>query len=482
MRTITTKAGESLVLVTRAELEAAPGYRAKGTRARSSCILHGGDNPTALEIDLDTGWANCHTRGCRARIVEDDRIDAYRGSRPASSPAPRRTPPPDPGEPVRLANLARGLEAAAAALPGSPGERYLASRGFSLELAQAHGLGWIPLAGGWDIDGSGKRVMRERVVFPLHGPRGELMSAQGRAIDPATEPRYYTLPKSFARKGWFRGGAIATARATRRTLWICEGPFDALALLAGGVECVVACLGVKDARPEWVMGVERIVVAFDTDTAGQAERLRWLLAAQALGIDGAMLPAAALEGCGDLADYWAKHRRLPALVEQAIAAERASGPELPALEPELDEAPRLEAPGSPESAPGRADGRMSLEAALAACEGLHDPDGDLEWFARTQGRRLAEEGPDAIAAYRGEIRGEVEALPAGLDVAEWPLALPECVLALRRAEEWARENPYRHPLAPAPPARPPACYACGHPGRWGVDTLPCPRCHPRPAG
>src|SRR5262249_49767839 len=49
----------------------------------------------------------------------------------------------------------------------------------------------------------------------------------------------------------------------------CEGPFDALALLAAGGARVVAIFGVQGWRWDWVREVYELVFALDADTAGQ---------------------------------------------------------------------------------------------------------------------------------------------------------------------------------------------------------------------
>ena len=55
------------------------------------------------------------------------------------------------------------------------------------------------------------------------------------------------------------------------TLWVCEGAFDALALLAAGISRVVAIFGVQGWRWDWVREVRELVFALDADTAGQQQ-------------------------------------------------------------------------------------------------------------------------------------------------------------------------------------------------------------------
>jgi len=52
-------------------------------------------------------------------------------------------------------------------------------------------------------------------------------------------------------------------------LWVCEGAFDALALMAAGVPRVVAIFGVQGWR--WAREVRELVLARDADAAGQQQ-------------------------------------------------------------------------------------------------------------------------------------------------------------------------------------------------------------------
>ena len=54
-------------------------------------------------------------------------------------------------------------------------------------------------------------------------------------------------------------------------LWVCEGAFDALALLAAGVPRVVAIFGVQGWCWAWAEHVGAFVFALDADTAGQQQ-------------------------------------------------------------------------------------------------------------------------------------------------------------------------------------------------------------------
>jgi DNA primase len=69
-------------------------------------------------------------------------------------------------------------------------------------------------------------------------------------------------------KGFFNAAAL---QGDAGPLWVCEGAFDALALLAAGVSRVVALFGVQGWRWDWVREVRELVFALDADIAGQQQ-------------------------------------------------------------------------------------------------------------------------------------------------------------------------------------------------------------------
>jgi len=117
--------------------------------------------------------------------------------------------------------------------------RTLQQRGIALALAQQCGVG-SAAPGRWPHKARDWRG--GRVVFPHTTPDGQLVNLYGRAVGTTEEvpkaKRHDHLPGA---KGYFNAAAL---QAGAGPLWVCEGAFDALALLAAGVPRVVAIFGV----------------------------------------------------------------------------------------------------------------------------------------------------------------------------------------------------------------------------------------------
>src|SRR5262249_3129137 len=103
-------------------------------------------------------------------------------------------------------------------------------------------------------------------------------------------------------KGYFNAAAL---QGDAGPLWVCEGAFDALALLAAGVPRVVAIFGVQGWRWEWAREVRELVFALDADAAGQQQWRQLARQAALRGKQVAILPTAAYGGCKDVSDAWA---------------------------------------------------------------------------------------------------------------------------------------------------------------------------------
>jgi hypothetical protein len=175
----------------------------------------------------------------------------------------------------------------------------LRQRGIPLALAQQRGVGYAA-PGTWPHKARDWRG--GRVVFPHTTPDGRVVNLYGRAVG-STEhvpkaKRHDHLP---GEKGYFHAAAL---QAGDGPLWVCEGAFDALALLAAGVPRVVALFGVQGWRWDWVREVRELVFALDADAAGQQQWRALAREAALRGKRGAVLPAAAYGGWKDASEAW----------------------------------------------------------------------------------------------------------------------------------------------------------------------------------
>src|SRR2546427_7578299 len=194
--------------------------------------------------------------------------------------AARRVPDRPAGEPQRGIPLAQ-------------------PRGISLALPQQLGVGsaapgtWPHAARDW---------RGGRVVFPHTTPDGRLVNLYGRAVGTAAQvpkaKRHDHLP---GEKGYFNAAAL---QAGEGPLWVCEGAFDALALLAAGVPRVVAIFGVQGWRWDWVRAVRALVFALDADAAGQQQWRTLARQAALRGKRGDVLEPAADGGAKDVGEAW----------------------------------------------------------------------------------------------------------------------------------------------------------------------------------
>jgi hypothetical protein len=107
------------------------------------------------------------------------------------------------------------------------------------------------------------------VVFPHTTPDRSLVNLYRRAVGTAKQvpktKRHDHLPGT---KGYFNATALHPGEGA---LWVCEGAFDALELLAAGVPRVVAIFGVQGWHWDWVRDIRKLVFALDADTAGQQQ-------------------------------------------------------------------------------------------------------------------------------------------------------------------------------------------------------------------
>ncbi|UCD67326.1 MAG: DNA primase [Betaproteobacteria bacterium] len=185
---------------------------------------------------------------------------------------------------------------------------YLKGRGLSGEIAARFGLGYAPdgwralqtefddyatskalVTAGLVVEGNeGRRYdrFRDRVLFPIHNQRGDIIGFGGRIIDRG-EPKYLNSPETpLFEKGQELYGLGQARAGIRRTgtVLVVEGYMDVVALAQAGVDYAVATLGTST-TPSQVRKLLRqadcVVFCFDADAAGQ--RAAWRALEHSLG-------------------------------------------------------------------------------------------------------------------------------------------------------------------------------------------------------
>ena len=276
-----------------------------GERLRAYCPVHGGDHQRSLSIHLESGWGHCFNATCNATVLVSEfnpdvarqLLQQYRPSVPHPDSLPQQDAPTRKTAPVRSpapwqqnerALLLQYSDLLCTALTSYEladcwqALAYLEARGIPLEIAQQECLAYLPkdLLQNY-LDDSQDTLARwsERIIFPLISPtagRGFV----GRSLwhwqigmdedvhkallddDPAAPQRWLKTNPA----GWFCARPVDFSK---RVILV-EGPFDRLALLAGGFHSdeVVALVGTSAHRDWFPDHVQHIVVALDGDDAG----------------------------------------------------------------------------------------------------------------------------------------------------------------------------------------------------------------------
>ena len=172
---------------------------------------------------------------------------------------------------------------------------YLRGRGLSGAVAAKFQIGYAPA--GWqnlqsvfpqyendalNIAGlvveneQGKRYdrFRDRIMFPIHDQKGQVIGFGGRVINPEDTPKYYNSPETpLFQKGHELYGLFLARRAIRdagRAL-VVEGYMDVVALAQYGIEYAVAALGTATTPfhiTKLMRQTDEIIFCFDGDNAG----------------------------------------------------------------------------------------------------------------------------------------------------------------------------------------------------------------------
>lgn len=406
---------------------------------RAYCPFHGSDRQRSLRVNRETGRFNCFACGAWGYLDdarERRRADGATLRIGTHTRPPQRAYRPKP-EPETKPELATLMASYRAALPGSPGEAYLRERHIPLQLAQAVGVGFAA-PGTWP----GREWQGGRVVFPHTTPSGDVVNLYGRAVGDAPKKlKHDHLPGA---KGYFNAQALADGSGPAT---ICEGAFDALALMAAGAPNVVAIFGVNGWRWEWAKHVGELILALDADDAGSTELRELAREARLRGKGVAYLEPGAYGSEKDASAAW--QAGVLRLGEWEPLFPHADGVE---TSHSVAESPQ-ERRDEPEPAPTPSASPMAWSDALERCERLAL---ETKMLAYEMSYGYLDGGPTWMASLQRELREEVARLDAG---ATLPDELGKTLFAWKNADYMAR---HRHPSdlpeswkTPTPSSEPP---------------------------
>jgi DNA primase len=193
---------------------------------------------------------------------------------------------------------------------------YLKGRGLSGQIAAKFQVGYAPA--GWQnlqsvfpqydnealkVAGlvveneQGKRYdrFRDRIMFPIHDQKGQVIGFGGRIINPEDTPKYYNSPETpLFQKGHELYGLFLARRAIRDVgrVLVVEGYMDVVALAQFGIDYAVAALGTATTPfhiTKLMRQTDEIVFCFDGDKAGQTAAWRAAMNALPALTDGLKL-------------------------------------------------------------------------------------------------------------------------------------------------------------------------------------------------
>ena len=193
---------------------------------------------------------------------------------------------------------------------------YLKGRGLSGKIAAKFQVGYAPA--GWQnlqnvfsnyenealqtaglvvVNEQGKRYdrFRDRIMFPIHDQKGQVIGFGGRVINNEDTPKYYNSPETpLFQKGHELYGLFVARRAIRDAgrVLVVEGYMDVVALAQYGIAYAVAALGTATTPfhiTKLVRQTDEIVFCFDGDNAGRTAAWRAAMNALPALTDGLKL-------------------------------------------------------------------------------------------------------------------------------------------------------------------------------------------------
>ncbi|MGE5329724.1 MAG: DNA primase [Deltaproteobacteria bacterium] len=150
---------------------------------------------------------------------------------------------------------------------------YLISKGYKSESVLASGLSYP------DSKNKLHDRFRGRVIFPIFDVRDRVIGFGGRVLD-NSQPKYLNSPETmiFNKRRNLYGLNYAKKSQDKKVI-VVEGYMDAISMHQNGIDNVVATLGTAMTTEQGRLlrkYFEEIVIAYDSDSAGQAAAIRGL--------------------------------------------------------------------------------------------------------------------------------------------------------------------------------------------------------------
>lgn len=162
---------------------------------------------------------------------------------------------------------------------------------------------------------------KNRLIFPIQDIRNRFIAFGGRVLDNSL-PKYINSPENivYSKARNLYGLNVAKNTKTRKLI-IVEGYMDTVSLHQRGIDNVVASCGTALTEAQGRLFrkyAEKVIISYDSDSAGQAATLRGLEILNNLGCDIRILQ---MEGAKDPDEYVIKYGngRFNDLVENAIS-------------------------------------------------------------------------------------------------------------------------------------------------------------------
>ncbi len=180
-------------------------------------------------------------------------------------------------------------------------EEFIVKKGFN--LADLNHLGLIKKS---EKTNNYFDIFRNRLIFPIHAPNGDVVGFGGRALDDDNMPKYLNSPESniFSKRrnlyGLFQG---REAIRQKNQVILVEGYMDCIKLHQYGINNVVASLGTAFTEEQAKLikrYAEEVVILYDGDEAGQRETLK---AIDVLVQENMIIDVITLPGLIDPDDY-----------------------------------------------------------------------------------------------------------------------------------------------------------------------------------